>query len=146
MVRRGPGDRFWRWGLQALLADWLGAVQPWAKRQAWGGARVEATWTILLCPITSERQAAAWGGDSGRGQKAKTRVSGLPLSKGRTGPRTHLERVGCHEELLGRQEGNRGPGNRAPALSHDAVRTPALLCSCSVITEITEVCFRLQSL
>lgn len=47
------------------------------------------------------------------------------------------------------REGNRGssrPGSRGPTPSHDAVHTPALSCSHSVITEITEACFILQSL
>lgn len=89
-----------------------------------------ASWTIRLCPIASEGQAAAWGGDLGRGQKAKARVSGRLLSRARTGPRTHrASGVPCRT----REAEEQWPGSRAPTPSQDAVRTPSSFCSCSVL-------------
>lgn len=49
----------------------------------------------------------------------------------------------CQE---GKSGGAAGLGVGAPTPSHGAVHTPALSCSHSVITEITEACFILQSL
>lgn len=48
-----------------------------------------------LCPTASEGLVAAWGGDLGRGQKAKASVSGLPLSQARGRPRRRLRRSGA---------------------------------------------------
>lgn len=115
---------------------WIGSQQPspGPDGRLRGGEHVAASWTIRLCPIASEGQEAAWGGDLGRGQKAKARVSGRLLSRPRTGPRTHgASEVPCRAREAGEQQ----PGSRAPLppgrCAHSCF---VLLLFCSVITEI----------
>lgn len=78
--------------------DWLSAAQPRPDSRLGEGKHVAAALDNLRFVRLHEGLVAVRGGDLGRGQKAKARVSGLPLSRARAGARTHSGGVGNHGE------------------------------------------------
>lgn len=94
---QGRGGEEWDQGLilevgPAGLASRLAISSPALHRWQAGGRGLCGSHLgqSPLCPSASEGLVAAWGGDLGRGQKAKAGVSELPLSKARAGSRTRL--------------------------------------------------------
>lgn len=140
------GFLFWRWGLQALLADWLSAA-PCTDGRLGGGEWVAAA--LDNPPSVPLHQRDWWlhGVETWAEAKRSRPVSqGCHCPGPGVGPEPTQSEWGTMKSQEGKGGGAAGLGVGAPAPSHDAVHTPALSCSHSVITEITEACFILQSL
>lgn len=139
------GDLSWRWGPANLAGGWAVSSPAQARWQAGGGEHVAAALDNPPLSYCTRGMGGCVGQGPGQRQKGQGLVSGCHCLGPGLGPEPTGSKWGTGKS---RRQGGGAAGREAAAPSHDAVRTPALFCSHSVITEITEPCFRalLQSL